>query len=104
MHGLHGGGEYLLEGAAGFTLFSLEGVNCKNVNPQVKESDSLEQIHLEILTEGRTFEVEEKQAIVLPCLVDHLGEIDQKEIKLEQQVVQWRRFKCCGAEWMHNGQ
>ena len=43
---------------------------------QVEESDSLEQVRPEIVIDGQTIEVEERQAIVLPCLVDHLGEID----------------------------
>ena len=36
----------------------------------------MEQIRPEIVIDGQTIEVEERQAIVLPCLVDHLGEID----------------------------
>ena len=43
----------------------------------MEESDSLEQIRPEIVIDGQTFEVEERQAIVLPCLVDHLGMIDE---------------------------
>ena len=43
---------------------------------QVEESDSLEQIRPEIVIDGQTIEVEERQAIVLPCLVDHLGMIE----------------------------
>lgn len=33
----------------------------------------MEQIRPKIVIEGQTLEVEERQAIVLPCLVDHLG-------------------------------
>ena len=42
----------------------------------MEESDSLERIRPEIAIDGQTIEVEEMQAIVLPCLVDHLGRID----------------------------
>ena len=33
----------------------------------------MEQIRPKIVIEGQTLEVEERQAIVLPCLVVHLG-------------------------------
>ena len=37
----------------------------------------MEQVRPEIVISEQTIEVEERQAIVLPCLVDHLGEIDE---------------------------
>ena len=43
----------------------------------MEESDSLERIRPEIAIDGQTIEVEEMQAIVLPCLVDHLGRIGE---------------------------
>ena len=44
----------------------------------------MEQVRPEIVIDGQTIEVEERQAIVLPCLVDHLGKIgeDSKIFKL----------------------
>merc|ERR1719209_2044899 len=49
---------------------------------QVEESYSLKQVRPEIVIDGQTIEVEEGQAIVLPCLVDHL---------LEEVQVLWSR-------------
>ena len=43
----------------------------------MEESHSLERIRPEIAIDGQTIEVEEMQAIVLPCLVDHLGRIGE---------------------------
>ena len=59
----------------GFTLFSLEEVNCKNVNPlnccllpQVEESDSLEQIRPEIVIDGQTvFKLAHYFFILIQC-------------------------------------
>ena len=44
----------------------------------MEESDSLEQVRPEIVISEQTIEVEERQAIVLPCLVDHLGKTGEE--------------------------
>ena len=57
----------------------------------------MEQVRPEIVIDGQTIEVEEGQAIVLPCLVDHLGEIDPKfdsylsTSSVEEVQVLWSR-------------
>ena len=42
----------------------------------------MEQVRPEIVIDGQTIEVEERQAIVLPCLVDHLGKIGEDNYQI----------------------
>ena len=57
----------------------------------------MEQIRPKIVIEGQTLEVEERQAIVLPCLVDHLGIVCLIIAELDNPTLdQLLNFVCSG--------